>query len=113
MPRFYDAAGGPDVHRASGFGRGGAACLAEAHWELGGCGLLLAQPPPESLEVDDLIDEALAEAPERRGVKRPGGDTVRARPPARARATDLTLAANRELAAANAGLAAELAEAAS
>ena len=36
--------------------------IAEAHWELGGAGLLLANPPPQSLDVDDLIEEAVSEA---------------------------------------------------
>ena len=39
-----------------------AARIAAAHWSLGGCGLLLANPPPESIDVDDLIEEAVAEA---------------------------------------------------
>ena len=44
-----------------------AARVAAAHWQLGGCGLLLANPPPESIEVEDLIEEAVAEAA-RQGV---------------------------------------------
>jgi pseudouridine-5'-phosphate glycosidase len=39
-----------------------AARTAAAHWQLGGCGLLLANPPPESLDVEALIEEAVAEA---------------------------------------------------
>ena len=41
--------------------------IAAAHWQLGGCGLLLANPPPESLDVEELIEEAVAEAA-RQGV---------------------------------------------
>jgi pseudouridylate synthase len=91
LPRFYVAAGGPpvsarveDVEQASR--------IAAAHWQLGGGGLLLARPPRVSLEgVEELIDEALAEAT-RRGVsgqavtpfvlarlhERSGGETQRA-----------------------------------
>jgi len=39
-----------------------AAQVAAVHWRLGRAGLLLANPPPESLEVEALIEEALAEA---------------------------------------------------
>ena len=39
-----------------------AARTAAAHWQLGGCGLLLANPPPESIEVEDLIEEAVGAA---------------------------------------------------
>jgi pseudouridine-5'-phosphate glycosidase len=37
--------------------------VAEAHWHLGGAGLLLGRPPDEPLEdVDPLVEEALAAA---------------------------------------------------
>jgi pseudouridine-5'-phosphate glycosidase len=40
-----------------------AARVAEAHWRLGGAGLLLGRPPDEPLEdVEPLVDEALAAA---------------------------------------------------
>jgi pseudouridylate synthase len=59
MPLFYSATGGPAVpQRVEDADT--AAAIAATHWELGGCGLLLANPPPESIDVDDLIDEALA-----------------------------------------------------
>lgn len=61
LPLFYSAAGGPPVPRRVDDART-AARIAAAHWRLGGCGLLLANPPPESLEVEDLIEEAVAEA---------------------------------------------------
>ena len=39
-----------------------AARVAAAHWQLGACGLLLTNPPPESIEVAELIEEAVASA---------------------------------------------------
>jgi pseudouridine-5'-phosphate glycosidase len=39
-----------------------AARTAAAHWQLGGCGLLLTNPPPESIEVEGLIEDAVAAA---------------------------------------------------
>jgi len=61
LPLFYSATGGPPVpQRVEDAAT--AARVAAAHWQLGGCGLLLANPPPESLDVEDLIDEAIAEA---------------------------------------------------
>jgi pseudouridylate synthase len=109
MPRFYDAGGGPPVtQRVESVEE--AVTLAETHWELVGCGVLLARPPDESLDVDELVEEALGEA-ERQGVS---GQAVT--PFVLARLHELsggkTLEVNRELAAANAGLAAELAVAA-
>ena len=83
------------------------AAVAAAHWQLGGAGLLLGNPSPESIDVESLIEEALTEA-ERGGVagqgvtpfvlsylhERSGGETLRV---------------NRLLIAANAGLAARIA----
>ena len=62
LPLFYAAAGGPPVStRVESAAE--AARVAEAHWELGGAGLLLGRPPDEPLEdVEPLIDEALAAA---------------------------------------------------
>ena len=61
LPLFYSASGGPSVpQRVEDVET--AARVAAAHWQLGGCGLLLANPPPESLDVEDLIEEAVAEA---------------------------------------------------
>lgn len=109
LPLFYSAYGGPAVP-----GRvespGEAASIAGAHWDLGGGGLLLARPPDRSLDdVEPLIEEALAEA-ERQGV------TGQAVTPfvlsfLHERSEGRTLAANRELVVANAGLAAEVAAA--
>jgi len=64
LPLFYSAAGGPPVpQRVDDVDT--AARVTAAHWQLGGCGLLLANPPAESLDVDDLIEEAVAEAARR------------------------------------------------
>jgi pseudouridine-5'-phosphate glycosidase len=110
LPLFYAAQGGPAVP-----GRvespDEAARVARVHWDLGGGGLLLARPPDRSLDdVEPLIEEALAEA-ERRGV------TGQAVTPfvlsfLHERSEGRTLAANRGLVVANAGLAAEVAVAA-
>lgn len=61
LPLFYSATGGPPVPQRVDDAET-AARTAAAHWQLGGCGVLLANPPPESLEVDDLIEEAVAAA---------------------------------------------------
>ena len=107
LPLFYSAGGGPPVP-ARAESPEEAARIARTHWDLGGGGVLLAQPPPTSLDdIEPLIEEALAEAG-RRGVigqavtpfvlsflhQHTGGRT---------------LVANRELVVANAGLAAEVA----
>jgi pseudouridine-5'-phosphate glycosidase len=61
LPLFYAAAGGPPVSaRVSSAEE--AARVAEAHWRLGGAGLLLGRPPDEPLDVEPLIGEALAAA---------------------------------------------------
>jgi pseudouridine-5'-phosphate glycosidase len=60
-PLFYEASGGPPVTQRVEDPEA-AARVARGHWQLGGCGLLLANPPPESIEVGDLIEEAVAEA---------------------------------------------------
>jgi pseudouridine-5'-phosphate glycosidase len=106
MPRFYDAAGGPPV-TARVDSVEDAMRLAQAHWELVGCGVLLARPPDESIDVDELIDEALADAEAQRMSGQAVTPFVLAR--LHERSGGRTLAVNRELAAANAHLAAELA----
>jgi len=61
LPLFYTAEGGPPaparVATASE-----AAAIVRAHWSLGRAGLLLARPPAENLDVEPLIETALAEA---------------------------------------------------
>jgi pseudouridylate synthase len=106
LPLFYSAEGGPPVpQRVEDSGE--AARVADAHWRLGGCGLLLASPPPESFEATDLIEEALAEAA-RAGVS---GQAVTPFVLARLheRSGGRTLDVNRTLIVANARLAAEVA----
>ena len=109
LPLFYSAAGGPPVSARVESAEEGAR-VARAHWELGGAGLLLAQAPPTSLEdVEPLVAEALAEA----GRLRISGQAVTPFVLSflHERSGGRTLAANRELVVANAGLAAEVAAA--
>jgi pseudouridine-5'-phosphate glycosidase len=61
LPLFYSASGGPPVPQRVE-DASAAARPAAAHWELGGCGLLLANPPPESIAVEPLIEDAIAAA---------------------------------------------------
>jgi pseudouridine-5'-phosphate glycosidase len=62
LPLFYAAAGGPPVS-ARVESAEEAARVAEAHWGLGGAGLLLGRPPDEPLEdVEPLVADALAAA---------------------------------------------------
>ncbi len=106
LPLFYAAEGGPPVS-ARVESAAEAARVAALHWELGGCGVLVGRPPDESLDVEPLIAEGVAEAA-RRGIRgqeatpfllaylheQSGGRTVEA---------------NKRLIVANAGLAAEVA----
>jgi pseudouridine-5'-phosphate glycosidase len=106
LPLFYAARGGPPVP-ARVETTVEAARIATAHWALGRASLLLGNPPLESIEVEQLIEDGVAEARDRgvtgQGVTpfvlsylhdRSGGETMRV---------------NRDLIAANAGLAAEVA----
>jgi pseudouridine-5'-phosphate glycosidase len=107
LPRFYSAEGGPPVS-ASVESAGDAAGIARAHWALGGTGLLVGNPPAQSLDdVDELIAAALEEAG-RRGV---AGQQVTPFVLSRLHRESggRTLEANRRLVADNAGLAAEIA----
>jgi pseudouridine-5'-phosphate glycosidase len=106
LPRFYAVDGGPPVS-ARVETADEAARIARAHWELGGAALLLGRPPDESLDVDDLIEEAVSEA-YARGVE---GQAVTPFVLSflHERSEGRTQAVNRELIAANAGLAAEVA----
>jgi pseudouridylate synthase len=109
MPRFYDAVGGPPVTaRVDSVEE--ALRIVRAHWELVGCGILLTRPPDKSLDVDDLIEQALADAESEHIRGQEVTPFVLAR--LHERSEGRTLAVNRELAAANAQLAAELAVAA-
>jgi pseudouridine-5'-phosphate glycosidase len=108
LPLFYTARGGPPVS-ARVESAEEAARIARAHWALGRhSALLLARPPDEGLDdVEPLIEQALSEA-EEQGIK---GSAIT--PFVLARLHELsggrTLAVNRELVAANARLAAEVA----
>jgi pseudouridylate synthase len=107
LPLFYSARGGPPVPTRVESAEE-AAAIARAHWELGGGGVLVARPPDESLDdVEPLIEEALRDARER-GVT--GKDvTPFVLSWLHERSGGRTLAANRALVVANAGLAAEIA----
>jgi pseudouridylate synthase len=109
IPRFYDAEGGPPVtQRVESVDE--ALRIARAHWELLGCGLVLANPPPRSIDVEALIDAALEDAVELGTTGQPLTPFVLGR--LHEGSAGQTLELNRELAVANAGLAAELAVAA-
>ncbi len=107
LPLFYAAHGGPPVP-ARVDSADEAARVARAHWELGGHGLLLARPPDDSLDdIEPLIEQALGEA-ERTHVT--GQDvTPFVLAYLHEHSGGRTLKANRELVAANATLAAEVA----
>jgi pseudouridylate synthase len=107
LPLFYAAHGGPAVPARVETAEE-AARVARAHWELGGHGLLLARPPDESLDdVEPLIEEALEEA-DRAHVA--GQDvTPFVLGYLHEHSGGRTLKANRELVAANAALAADVA----
>jgi pseudouridylate synthase len=109
LPRFYDAEGGPPVsQRVESAAE--AAAIANAHWELGGAGILLASPPPRSIDVEALIESALDEAVSLGTTGQPLTPFVLAQ--LHEESGGETLELNRELAAANAGLAAAVAVAA-
>ncbi|HEU0248104.1 MAG TPA: pseudouridine-5'-phosphate glycosidase [Gaiellaceae bacterium] len=106
LPLFYSATGGPPVPQRVD-DAATAARTAAAHWRLGGRGILLANPPPESLDVEDLIEEAVAEA-DRQDVS---GQAVTPFVLAflHQRSGGRTLEVNRKLIVANARLAGEVA----
>ena len=107
LPLFYTAHRGPPV-QARVESPAEAARVAGAHWELGGSGVVVAQPPPKSLDdVEPLITEVLTDAT-RQGIS---GQAVTpfVLSQLHERSGGRTLAANRELVVANAGLAAEIA----
>jgi pseudouridylate synthase len=107
LPLFYSARGGPPVPaRVESVEE--AAAIARAHWELGGGGVLVARPPDESLDdVEPLIEEALREAHDRAVTGKDVTPFVLSW--LHERSGGRTLAANRALVVANAGLAAEIA----
>jgi pseudouridine-5'-phosphate glycosidase len=108
LPLFYTAHGGPPVS-ARIESADEAAAVARAHWRLGRhSSILVGRPADDSLDdVEPLIERALAEARER-GIK--GQDvTPFVLSYLHRESGGRTLTANRELIAANAGLAAEIA----
>jgi pseudouridylate synthase len=107
LPLFYAARGGPAVP-ARVESADEAARVAHSHWELGGRGILLARPPDESLDdVEPLIAQALTEA--RRRSLSGQAVTPFVLSFLHEHSSGRTLIANRELVAANAALAAEVA----
>jgi pseudouridylate synthase len=107
LPLFYSALGGPRVS-ARVESADEAARIAQAHWELDRAGLLLGNPPAESLDdVEPLIAEALAAAARDRIAGQ--ALTPYVLDYLHEHSDGRTLQANRELVADNAGLAAEVA----
>jgi pseudouridine-5'-phosphate glycosidase len=108
LPLFYAAHGGPPVSARVESARE-AALVTRAHWQLGRhTSIVLARPADDSLDdVEPLIEEALAAAHEQ-GVAGQGV-TPFVLSYLHRESGGRTLAANRELIAANAGLAAEVA----
>ena len=108
LPLFYAAAGGPPVS-ARVESAAEAADIARAHWELGGAGLLLGHPPESPVDVEPLVEEALAAAKEQNVTGQAVTPFVLAF--LHERTGGRTLEVNRELVVANAGLAARTAAA--
>jgi pseudouridylate synthase len=109
LPLFYSAHGGPPVPARVETAEE-AARISGTHFALNsdeGRGILLGRPPDESLEVEGLIEEAVAEARDRGIVG--GAVTPFVLATLHERSDGRTRAVNRELIAANAGLAAEIA----
>jgi pseudouridine-5'-phosphate glycosidase len=68
IPLFYRAGGGPPVSQRVQSAEE-AAQVAQFHWRLGRhSGIVLTRPPDESIDVEPLIDEGLAEA-KQRGIR--------------------------------------------
>ncbi len=109
LPLFYSALGGPPVS-ARVETAAEVAAIARAHWELGRAGLLLANPPADSLDdVEPLVEQALAEA-EAGGIHG-GAVTPFVLSYLHRESGGRTLEANRRLVLDNAQLAAEVAAA--
>jgi pseudouridine-5'-phosphate glycosidase len=107
LPLFYRSDGGPPVSQRVESAEE-AAQVAQFHWRLGRhSALVLARPPDESLDVDDVIAEAVGEA-ERQGIR---GQAVTPFVLARVheRSGGRTAEANKRLVIENAALAAQVA----
>jgi pseudouridine-5'-phosphate glycosidase len=106
LPLFYSAGGGPPVSvRVESPEE--AARAAAAHWELGGAALLLARDPDDGIDVEPLLEEALAAAAERQVHGQDVTPFVLAY--LHERSGGRTLEVNRKLVVANAALAAQVA----
>ena len=107
LPRFYSAGDGPPVSaRVEELEE--AAQIARAHWELGGAALLLGRVADEVVDdADALIEEALNAAAQRDVTGQEVTPFVLSF--LHERSGGRTLAVNRDLIVANAGLAAEVA----
>jgi pseudouridine-5'-phosphate glycosidase len=107
LPMFFTAVGGPPVSAVVGSGAE-VAGIAAAHWALNPSGgLLLARPPADGLDLEDLISRAVRQV-------RSEGLTGQAVTPAVLTLVEelsegRSAAVNRALIADNAGLAAEIA----
>jgi pseudouridine-5'-phosphate glycosidase len=107
IPLFYRAGGGPPVSERVQSAEE-AAQVAQFHWRLGRhSGIVLARPPDESLDVEPLIEEGLAEA-NRRGI-RGQALTPFVLSYLHEKSDGRTIELNKRLIAENAGLAAEVA----
>jgi pseudouridylate synthase len=107
LPLFYTAAGGPPVSAVAATASE-AAGIARAHWEIGGSGgLIVGRPPADSLDLGDLITQAVAQ------VQADGVTGQAVTPAVLALIEDLSdgrsVEVNRALIADNAALAAEIA----
>jgi pseudouridine-5'-phosphate glycosidase len=106
LPLFYAATGGPELtQRVESPGE--TATIAAAHWGLGGAGILLANPPPRSIDIAALIESAVRESTKRRISGQALTPFVLAY--LHEHSEGRTLEVNRELIVANARLAAEVA----
>lgn len=106
LPLFYQAEGGPPVSARSD-DPDEIARVADAHWRLGGNGLVVGRAPTESLDVSDLIEEIVAEAAARGVTGQAVTPYVLAQ--LHQRSNGETRRVNRDLIVENAGLAAEIA----
>ena len=107
LPRFYSGGDGPPVS-ARVEEAAEAARIARAHWELGGAALLLGRVADEVVDdADALIEEALNAAAQRDVTGQEVTPFVLSF--LHERSGGRTLAVNRDLIVANAGLAAEVA----
>jgi pseudouridine-5'-phosphate glycosidase len=106
IPRFYDAGGGPPVTRRVESAEE-VLRIARAHWELVSSAILLANPPPRSIDVEAMIESALDDAVDLGTTGQ--GLTPFVLTQLHDRSGGETLDLNRELAAENAALAAEIA----